>query len=79
MPEPSRILIVDDTPENIQVLMEALKADYRITAATSGQKALELALKEPRPDLILLDVMMPETHCLIQCCACVTYCNISQW
>jgi sigma-B regulation protein RsbU (phosphoserine phosphatase) len=55
-----RVLIVDDTPENIQILMEALKADYRITAATNGPKALELAAKEPHPDIVLLDVMMPE-------------------
>lgn len=54
-----KILIVDDTPENIFVLMEALKHDYRIVAAKSGEKALEVAQKEPRPDLILLDVMMP--------------------
>jgi len=54
-----RILIVDDTPENIHVLMEALKDDYAIVAATNGEKALEVAQKEPRPDLILLDVMMP--------------------
>jgi len=54
-----RILIVDDTPENIQVLMETLKDEYAILAATNGEKALEVAEKEPQPDLILLDVMMP--------------------
>ncbi len=54
-----KILIVDDTPENIHVLMEALKGDYAIVAATNGEKALEVAQKEPCPDLILLDVMMP--------------------
>lgn len=53
------ILIVDDTPENIQILMETLKADYAILAAKNGEKALSLALGTPRPDLILLDVMMP--------------------
>jgi phosphoserine phosphatase RsbU/P len=55
-----KILIVDDTPQNIHVLMEILKADYIIVAATCGQKALELAAREPKPDLVLLDVMMPE-------------------
>lgn len=55
----SKVLIVDDTPENIQVLMETLKDQYAITAAISGEKALKMAKAEPRPDLILLDVMMP--------------------
>ncbi len=59
MDDKQKILIVDDTPENIFVLMEALRNDYRIVAAKNGEKALEIAQKEPRPDLILLDVMMP--------------------
>lgn len=54
-----QILIVDDTPLNIRVLSEALKADYSVVAATSGAKALQLCAKQ-KPDLILLDVMMPE-------------------
>jgi putative two-component system response regulator len=58
-PEKAKILIVDDTPENIQILMETLKSDYKIVAAVNGQKALELAEKHPVPDLILLDIMMP--------------------
>lgn len=40
--------------------METLKDSYKIVAATSGAKALQLACREPLPDLILLDVMMPE-------------------
>jgi sigma-B regulation protein RsbU (phosphoserine phosphatase) len=59
MNETPRILIVDDAPENLQVLMAALKDDYALLAATSGERALELAAKEPRPDLVLLDVIMP--------------------
>ncbi len=55
----NKVLIVDDTPENIQVLMETLKDDYAILAAKNGEKALKLALAEPRPDIILLDIMMP--------------------
>ncbi len=35
-----KVLIVDDTPENIQVLMETLKQDYKIVAANNGQKGL---------------------------------------
>ena len=55
-----KVLIVDDTPENIQVLMETLKGQYTIVAAINGEKALKLALTEPLPDIILLDIMMPE-------------------
>jgi sigma-B regulation protein RsbU (phosphoserine phosphatase) len=58
--EKQKVLIVDDTPQNIHVLMETLKDSYKIVAATSGAKALQLATREPLPDLILLDVMMPE-------------------
>ncbi|TIH12068.1 response regulator [Marinifilum sp. JC120] len=55
-----RVLIVDDTPENLQILMEALKNDYAILAAKNGEKALKLARTAPQPDIILLDIMMPE-------------------
>lgn len=54
----NKILVVDDTPENIDILMSALQADYAVIAAKDGARALELAQREPRPDLILLDVMM---------------------
>ncbi|MGZ5050974.1 MAG: response regulator [Methylobacter sp.] len=54
------ILIVDDSPENLAVLSELLQPLYRVRAATSGSKALRIAATEPRPDLILLDVIMPE-------------------
>ncbi|MBB5022877.1 response regulator [Desulfurispira natronophila] len=53
-----KVLIVDDEPENIQLLMEALKHEYIITAAKSGEKALKLAGSN-QPDIILLDIMMP--------------------
>jgi putative two-component system response regulator len=56
----STILIVDDTPQNLTVLGELLKPHYRVRAANSGQRALSAASTDPRPDLILLDVMMPE-------------------
>ena len=55
-----KILIVDDTPENIQVLMGTLKDAYAIVAAINGEKALKLAAADPPPDLILLDIMMPD-------------------
>jgi putative two-component system response regulator len=53
------LLVVDDNPDNVALLVELLQADYRVLAATSGQRALELARNEPAPDLILLDVLMP--------------------
>lgn len=54
------ILIVDDTPENLSVLGELLQPSYRVRAANSGRRALQMAHSAPPPDLILLDVMMPE-------------------
>jgi len=55
-----RILIVDDTPANIQTLSAILKEKgYQISVATNGRQALEV-VQRIRPDLILLDVMMPE-------------------
>jgi putative two-component system response regulator len=54
------ILVVDDSPQNIQAITAILKADFKVKAATTGEKALALAAQaEGRPDLILLDVMMP--------------------
>lgn len=55
----NKVLIVDDTTENIQVLMETLKDVYAIVAAKNGEKALQLAQTSPTPDIILLDIMMP--------------------
>jgi putative two-component system response regulator len=55
-----KILIVDDTPENIQILIELLKDDYKIATAKSAEKALKLANIDPQPDLILLDIVMPD-------------------
>ena len=52
------ILVVDDTPENIDVLRGILGADHSIKIATSGELALKIVAAQP-PDLILLDVMMP--------------------
>ncbi|MBJ6726886.1 hybrid sensor histidine kinase/response regulator [Geomesophilobacter sediminis] len=52
------VLIVDDVPQNIQLINECLGDDYEVIFATSGEDALRLA-REQTPDLILLDVMMP--------------------
>ena len=54
------LLLVDDTPENLTVLGEILMPHYRVRVASSGARALAAATSDPRPDLVLLDVMMPE-------------------
>ncbi len=54
------ILVVDDTPENIDVLRGLLREQYIVKAAVNGKAALAITSKDPKPDLILLDVMMPE-------------------
>jgi putative two-component system response regulator len=54
------VLVVDDMPENLAVLGELLQPDYRVRIANSGQRALEVAVSNPPPDLVLLDVMMPD-------------------
>ena len=54
------ILVVDDTPENITLLRGVLEHDYVVKPTIRGRQALRLARREPKPDLILLDIMMPE-------------------
>jgi putative two-component system response regulator len=54
------ILVVDDTPDNITLLCSVLGDQYRNKVATSGNRALKIAGSEQRPDLILLDIMMPD-------------------
>jgi len=54
------ILIVDDAPENLQVLGELLQGEFRVKVANAGQRALQIAATDPPPDLVLLDIMMPE-------------------
>jgi putative two-component system response regulator len=53
------LLIVDDEPANLALLTQLLQPTYRVRAANSGESALRAATVEPRPDLMLLDVMMP--------------------
>jgi len=57
--EKQTILVVDDTPENIDVLSGVLRPDYKVKAALNGERALKIAATEPRPDIVLLDIMMP--------------------
>ncbi len=58
--EKKLILIVDDTPENLHLMSEVLKDNYKVKVANSGEKALKIAKGEKTPDLILLDIMMPD-------------------
>ena len=58
--QPPTLLIVDDDATNLAVLASTLKPRYRVRAAKDGAGALRAAASEPTPDLILLDVMMPE-------------------
>src|SRR5665811_1583998 len=53
------VLVVDDTPTNVSVIAVVLKDPYRTKVATNGEKALAIAMATDKPDLILLDVMMP--------------------
>ncbi len=54
-----RILIVDDEPINIRLLLEIVKREHQVAVATNGREALRIAASEKKPDLILLDIMMP--------------------
>ncbi len=58
-PEPSTILVVDDTPANLSLMTGLLRDEYKVKAAIDGEKALRIAQSAPQPDLILLDIMMP--------------------
>jgi len=53
------VLVVDDAPSNVDVLKNILFTEYKVKVAISGEIALKAAEKEPRPDIILLDVIMP--------------------
>jgi CheY-like chemotaxis protein len=53
------VLVVDDTPENLSLVSELLKEDYRVRVASNGEKALKIAGSVNPPDIILLDIMMP--------------------
>ena len=55
----ARILLVDDEPLNIETLAGVLGSDYALSFATDGTDALRIASTTPRPELILLDIVMP--------------------
>jgi signal transduction histidine kinase len=54
------ILVVDDTPDNLALISNLLKNDYQVKVANCGAKALQIATSDSPPDLILLDIMMPD-------------------
>ena len=53
------ILVVDDSPDNLSLMSGLLKDKYKVKLAINGEKALKIALAPDKPDLILLDIMMP--------------------
>lgn len=61
------ILVVDDAPENIDLLVGLLKNKYKVRAALNGEVALAIARSPSPPDLILLDIVMPEMDGLEVC------------
>lgn len=54
------VLVVDDTPDNLALMSSLLRTDYKVKLASSGERALEIVAGESKPDLILLDIMMPD-------------------
>ena len=54
-----RVLIVDDVKANVDMLVEALRGDYKLSVALGGEAALRAVEKSP-PDLLLLDIVMPD-------------------
>lgn len=58
-PSNQTILIVDDEPINIKALQLVLGEEHNLVFATTGEMALQMAVEEPQPDLILMDIVMP--------------------
>jgi CheY-like chemotaxis protein len=56
------ILVVDDVPDNIRLIIDLLKHKYIVLVANGGAKALEILSKVPVIDLVLLDIMMPDIN-----------------
>ncbi len=54
-----KILIVDDNKQNIDLLLDLFKDDYKVAVAITPERALKAARNDPRPDIILLDIVMP--------------------
>ena len=54
------VLVVDDTPDNLSLMSDLLRTDYKVKLAPGGERALQIVAGESKPDLILLDIMMPD-------------------
>jgi putative two-component system response regulator len=54
------VLVVDDAPQNLSLMDDLLSDDYAVKVAPNGLRALKIARSDPAPDLILLDIMMPD-------------------
>lgn len=67
MDRKARILVVDDDVINIEILKNILHPQYKVLASTNGHVALEIARAEPVPDIILLDIIMPELNGIDVC------------
>lgn len=63
------VLIVDDSPADLQMVLSVVTGQFKATAATSGAQALEVCTKN-RPDLVLLDVSMPEMDGYVKPVSC---------
>ena len=60
LPDKHTILVVDDTPDNLALMSGLLRDIYKVKVAPSGARALQILAADTKPDLILLDIMMPE-------------------
>jgi putative two-component system response regulator len=58
--EKATVLVVDDTANDLSLIANLLRDDYRVQVANNGESCLSIVAKEPPPDLILLDIMMPD-------------------
>ncbi|MEA3332936.1 MAG: diguanylate cyclase, partial [Pseudomonadota bacterium] len=58
--ERAKLLIVDDNKQNIELLMELFRDDYKIVVAVNARRALKIVFSEAPPDIILTDILMPE-------------------
>lgn len=61
------VLVVDDAPENLALMSRLLKDHYRVKVATGGELAMRIASTVPQPELILLDVVMPQVDGITVC------------
>ena len=58
-PHKATILVIDDTPDNLNLMSGLLKDEYKVKVANNGARGFKIAQGDPPPDLILLDIMMP--------------------